>query len=87
MAILAGVMVLAGLDHARRMADAPGIVIPDAVFERLSRFDDPADQAKEGVSMAIEQLRRVRSDGWAGAYLMSTATHQHTGDILRDGLA
>lgn len=86
-AILPGVMVLAGLDHARRMADAPGIVIPDAIFERLSRFDDPEDQAKAGRELASEQLRHLKADGWAGAYLMSTASHDHTGDILRAGLA
>ena len=86
-AILPGVMVLAGLDHARRMADAPGIVIPDSVFERLGRFKDPEDQAKEGRELAAEQLRRTRSDGWAGAYLMSTATHEHTAGVLRAGLA
>ena len=85
-AILPGVMLLAGLDHARRMADAPGIVIPDAVFERLGRFDDPEDQAKEGRELVAEQLRQVKSDGWAGAYVMATASHEHISDVLQAGL-
>ena len=85
-AIFPGVMVLVGLDHARRMADAPGIVIPDSVFERLGRFKEPEDQAKEGRELAAEQLRRTRSDGWAGAYVMSTASHEHIGDVLQAGL-
>ena len=41
--IMPGVLVLSGLDHARHMALTPGIRIPEAVFSRLERFDQPED--------------------------------------------
>jgi hypothetical protein len=37
-------------------------------------------------SLAAEQLCQVKFDGWAGAYLMSTAAHEHIAAVLRDGL-
>lgn len=83
---IVGVMVLTGYEHAQRMAKVPGVVIPDAVLKRFSPTASPADQAKVGQEIAAEQIRHIVREGWAGLYLMSTATTDGTLDILRAGL-
>ncbi|NQW16305.1 MAG: homocysteine S-methyltransferase family protein [Chloroflexi bacterium] len=85
--ILPGVLVLNGFDHARRMAMTPGVRIPDAIFRRLERFDQPDDQVKEARALAAEQVRAVKDSGWAGAYLMSPAGHQGVSEVLGQGLS
>ena len=52
-----------------------------------SRFDIPDDQIKAGIEIATEQVRSVKSDGWAGVYLMSPAGHAPVLQVLRDGLS
>jgi homocysteine S-methyltransferase len=84
--ILIGVMVLTGLDHARRMAQVPGVVIPDALLQRFAALPQPADQALLGQEIAAEQIRRLRNEGWAGVYLMSSAGASSTLAMLRAGL-
>ena len=84
--VLIGVLVLAGLDHALRMRDVPGMVVPDTVLERLGASPDRETQAAVGRDLAAEQVRRVQADGWAGVYLMSPATHQPVIDVLAAGL-
>ena len=61
--IMPGVLVLNGLDHARRMALTPGIRIPEFVFSRLERFDQPADQVKEARSLAADRFRQSSAPG------------------------
>lgn len=70
-AFLVGVMVLANLEQARRMAEVPGVVLPDAVLERLANFARAEDQAKAAREIAAEQARWVKREGWDGLYLMS----------------
>ncbi len=74
--IVVEVMVLRGLEHARRIAEVPGVVVPEEIFAKLAVYADPADQAKAGVELAAEQVRQVRAEGWSGLYLMSPAEHQ-----------
>jgi methionine synthase / methylenetetrahydrofolate reductase(NADPH) len=83
---LIGVMVLTSFEHAQRMARVPGVVIPDAILKRFSTVASPADQAAVGVEIAAEQIRRLIREGWAGLYLMSTATTSGTLEVLRAGL-
>ena len=83
---LIGVMVLTGFEHAQRMAQVPGVVIPDEILKRFSAITSPEDQAKVGQEIAAEQIRRLRREGWAGLYLMSTATMSGTLEVLRAGL-
>ncbi len=84
--IIVGVMVLRGLEHARRIAEVPGVVVPEAIFARFAAYADPADQAKAGVELAAEQVRQVRAEGWSGLYLMSPAGHQPVLEVLKRGL-
>ena len=84
--IAVGVMVLRGLEHARRIAEVPGVVVPEKIFAKLAAYADPADQAKAGVELAAEQVRQVRAEGWSGLYLMSPAGHQPVLEVLKRGL-
>lgn len=81
-----GVMVLQSVDHARRVAEVPGVVLPDEVIAKLSRYDRLEDQAKAGIEMAAAQIREVRADGWSGVYVMSPTGHEPLLEVLRGGL-
>ena len=81
--ILIGVMVLTGLDHARRVGQVPGVVIPTPVYDRLAAHDSREDQQKVGRDIAVEQVRLVKQQDWAGLYLMSPASHQSVIDVLK----
>ncbi len=85
--ILVGLAILMGLEHARRLGQVPGVVIPDDVYLRLAAFESPQDQAKVGRDIAVEQLCQAVQQGWAGAYLMSPASHHPILDVLKGGLA
>ncbi len=85
-AILIGVMILTGLDHARRVGDIPGVVIPDEIFDRLAAFEQPADQRKVAIDIAVEQVQAARCQEWAGLYLMSPATVAPIVEVLEAGL-
>lgn len=83
---LIGVMVLANLEHAQRMAQVPGVVIPTGLIQRIAAKTSVADQAKIGRDIAAEQIQALVRGGWAGVYLMSTAVGEGTLDVLRAGL-
>ncbi len=83
---LVGVMVLTSFEHAQRMSQVPGVVIPDDILHRLSAQSGRDDQAKVGRDIAAEQIRRLVSEGWAGVYLMSTAAGSGTVEVLCAGL-
>jgi homocysteine S-methyltransferase len=85
-ALLVGVLVLGSLDQARRLGQVPGVVVPEAVFQRLGAFARAEDQAKAGAELAVEQIRWIRKEGWAGLYLMSPGAHQPLLEVLRAGL-
>lgn len=84
--IVVGVMLLRGLEHAQRIAQVPGMTVPEAIFTRLQQFDSAADQAKAGIELAAEQARWVRDQGWAGLYLMSPSAHQPVLAVLKQSL-
>ena len=85
-AVLAGVLVLRGLDHALRMRAVPGMVVPDEVVGRLEACREADDQARAGAEIAAGQIRRLRAEGWSGVYLMSPAGHGPVLDVLSAGL-
>ncbi|MDA0321947.1 MAG: homocysteine S-methyltransferase family protein [Verrucomicrobia bacterium] len=84
--VLVGVMVLSNTEHARRVSQVPGVVIPSSVLDRLGQYDDAADQARAGAEIAAEQIQWIGEEGWSGLYLMAPASHDHVIDILRQGL-
>lgn len=82
MRILVGVMILSNLDHARRMAQVPGVVIPETIMNRLAAFDDPTDQGRAARDIAVEQAQWVKREGWAGLYVMAPAGGPAIFDVL-----
>lgn len=82
MRILVGVMILSNLDHARRMAQVPGVVIPETILNRLAEFDDPADQALAARDIAIDQALWVQREGWDGLYVMAPGGGAAIVDVL-----
>ena len=85
--VLIGVMVATSLDHARRIGQLPGVVVPQTIYDRLGKYENPEDQAREGRKIAIEQVRWIKEQDWAGLYLMSPASHQPIIEILESGLS
>ena len=84
--ILIGVMILTGFEQARRLAQVPGVVLPDAILQRLAAKSDPADQVKIGQEIAIEQVQWVIREGWSGLYLMSPGSTAGIHAVLQAGL-
>jgi homocysteine S-methyltransferase len=82
-----GVMVLGGVEHAKRLAQVPGVVVPGSVFDRLGRYPDPDDQAKAGIELAVEQARWAQSGGWSGLYVVSPGGHGPVIEVLRGALS
>jgi 5,10-methylenetetrahydrofolate reductase len=80
--ILVGVMILSHLEHAQRMAQIPGVVVPESVLSRLAAFAQPADQAKAARDIAIEQAQRIAREQWAGLYLMAPGATAGVQDVL-----
>ena len=81
--VLPGVMVLNSAADANRFTRIPGVNLPANVIEQLGRFEDPKDQAKAGLDLAVEQANSYRSDGWAGLYLMSPASMGAAKSVLK----
>ena len=65
--ILVGVVILAGLEHAHRMNEVPGVVVPDEVMQRLEGAGSADAQAQVGMEIASEQIRWVAKNGWLGS--------------------
>jgi methionine synthase / methylenetetrahydrofolate reductase(NADPH) len=84
--ILVGVMILSSHEQAQRLAQVPGVVLPDEILHRLSSVSTPADQAKVGREIAIEQIRWIVREGWRGLYLMSPAGTAGVIETLTAGL-
>lgn len=59
--IIAGVWPLVSLRNAEFMKnEVPGVTVPDAVLERIARFDSKEDQLMAGIEIAQEMIREVR---------------------------
>ena len=84
--ILIGVMILTSLEHARRVGQVPGVVIPASTFSRLDAFERQKDQARAGREIAVEQIAWIRQEGWSGLYLVSPGSHEPVLEVLQAGL-
>ena len=79
-------MVLSSLEQAQRLAQVPGVVVPDAILQRLAGHASPADQAKVGQDIAVEQVRWVAREGWSGIYLISPGNDRRDATGTKAGL-
>jgi len=60
--VIAGIWPLVSYRNAEFMRnEVPGVVIPDAIMERMARFESKEDQLKIGIEIAKEMLEKVRS--------------------------
>ena len=60
--VLAGLWPLRSLRNAEFLAsEVPGVVVPDAVIERMRRADEAGNPAAEGVAIAAETVGRISS--------------------------
>jgi methionine synthase I (cobalamin-dependent)/5,10-methylenetetrahydrofolate reductase len=85
--ILVGVLILTSLDHARRVGEVPGVLIPDEIYTILGAYATKEDQAKAGLEWAAEQVRWIKAEGWPGLYLMSPSSHRPVIEVLQTGLS
>ena len=81
--VLPGVLVLRSADHAKRIAQVPGMNLPAGVLDEMDRFSEPADQAKAGLDLAVTRAGAYKSEGWAGLYLMSPASMGAAVSVLK----
>jgi len=81
--VLPGVLVLRSADHARRIAQVPGMDLPVGILKEMDRFSDPADQAKVGLDLAVSRALAYKTEGWAGLYLMSPASMGAAVSVLK----
>jgi homocysteine S-methyltransferase len=59
--ILAGVWPLVSLRNAQFMNnEVPGVVIPDAILQRMAASESREDQLKTGIEIARESVQRIR---------------------------
>jgi homocysteine S-methyltransferase len=83
--ILPGIMPILSPQHARTVNQFPGIIVPDAVIERMETAgEDRARRAAISVELASEILRGVRELGFPGVYLITPLNRY---DVIRRVLA
>jgi len=82
-AILMGILVVPSAAKAREMREkVPGIVIPDAVIQRLESVG-PDRQKAEAIAIAVEVIGRMRGlTGIRGFYLMTEGDHAAAVDVI-----
>ena len=86
-AILAGIFFLDSAKRAEFLkTKVPGIVMPDAIYERMAHA---TDERAEGLRIAVELVERLASiDGVRGVHLMGIdATADLRAVVLNSGLA
>ncbi len=86
--ILAGVVALKSVKIARHLRDnVPGIMIPDAVIDRLSSVQEDKQQ-DEGIKICIESTEELRqTPGVKGVHIMAIGCEEKLAEIIeRAGL-
>jgi homocysteine S-methyltransferase len=83
--VLPGVMPILSPRHAHTVNQFPGIVVPDAVIQRLEAAgEDRAERARISIEIAAETARAIRAAGFPGLYLI---TPLNRFDVIRGVLA
>lgn len=84
-AILAGVMPLESADEAEALRGKyTDLVIPDSVVERLWTAGDAAAQAKEGMAICVETIKKIKSmEGVRGIHILSGGKEHLVPEIIK----
>lgn len=80
--ILAGVVPLKSAGAARYMKNkVPGMIVPDAIVERMSKA---SDQKREGLKICAEQIEHLRTiRGVHGVHIMAIAWEEIVPELVR----
>lgn len=83
-AIIAGVLPLTGASEAeslrRKYMD---LSIPDSIIERLKAAGNDTSQKKEGLSICIETIKRIKGmDGVRGIHILSGGKENNVSEII-----
>ena len=80
--IIPGIMPITNLAQITRMAELSGATLPDAVVERVSRFDgDPAAVRAEGIAIATELCDDLLAGGAPGLHFYTLNRSRATREI------
>jgi homocysteine S-methyltransferase len=60
--VVAGIWPLASIRNAEFMKnEVPGVIVPDEIIQRMSRYENKEDQRKEGISIAEEIVGKIKN--------------------------
>ena len=83
-AVLAGVMPLSSAAEAQKLADTyTDFVIPDSVIERIKSAGDAAAQKKEGLSICVDTIKKLKSmKGLRGVHILSGGNEASVPEVI-----
>jgi len=83
-AIIAGVLPLSGASEAIALREKyMDLSIPDRIIERLRAAGDDASQKKEGLSICIETIQKIKGmDGIEGVHILSGGRENCVPEII-----
>jgi methylenetetrahydrofolate reductase (NADPH) len=80
--IIPGIMPITNLAQVTRMAELSGAALPDAIVERVSRFEgDPAAVRAEGIAIATEMCDALLAGGAPGLHFYTLNRSKATREI------
>jgi len=84
-AIIAGVMPLESAEEADALRKKyMDLVIPDSVIDRLKAAGDAATQAKEGMAICVETIKKIRGmEGVRGIHILSGGKEHLVPEIIK----
>ena len=84
--IIAGIAPLRSLKVARMMKErVPGVLIPDAIIQRMEAADSAGNAAEEGVLIALELIEKIQHlQGFHGIHLMTVGWEDIVPRIVRE---
>jgi methylenetetrahydrofolate reductase (NADPH) len=83
-AVLAGVLPLQSVNEAENLRRKyTDVSIPDGIVERLKAAGDAAAQKKEGLTICLETIKKIRAmDGVRGIHLLSGGREDRLPEII-----
>ena len=85
--ILAGVTPIKSLKMAQKLAEVPGVYLPKKILERMEIADKSGNAQEEGVQIALEIIRRIKTyekQGIHGIHLMPVGWDEITPRIVME---
>ncbi len=83
-AIIAGILPLTGASEAESLREKyTDLSIPDSIIERLKAAGNDTSQKKEGISICIETIKRIKEmDGVRGIHILSGGKENNVPEII-----